>query len=146
MPEEGAGLVREIGYKHMPLGSYTTMTTAELQKRLGAEGTQKLLDSGVVPFEAEQADHEFAEVMHEFEAGVRKWEEAVTGFNKAYGIVNITQEQPGLKRINWEIHWLSDDGIEENFKRNFWLHEGSLYWEQYGRKDFSFLSESTEGE
>ncbi len=148
MPEEGAGLVREIGYKHMPLGAYTTMTTAEMKKRLGDEGAQALLDKGVIPFEAVHAedDEHFAEVMHEFELSVRKWEAQVADFNKPYGIVTITQEQPALKRIYWEIKWLSADGKEEKFYRNFWLHEKSLYWEQYGMKDFSFVSPSGEGE
>lgn len=148
MPEEGAGLVREIGYKHMPLGSYTTMTTEEMKKRLGDEGAQALLDKGVIPFEAVHAedDEHFAEVMHEFELSVRKWEAQVADFNKPYGIVTITQEQPSLKRIYWEIKWLSADGKDEKFYRSFWLHEKSLYWEQYGRKDFSFVSPSGEGE
>lgn len=148
MPEEGAGLVREVGYKHMPLGSYTTMTTAEMKKRLGDEGAQELLDKGVLPFETVHAedDEHFAEVMHEFVSSVRKWEAQVADFNKPYGIVTITQEQPSLKRIHWEIKWLSADGKEEKFYRNFWLHEKSLYWEQYGLKDFSFVSPSGEGE
>lgn len=148
MPEEGAGLVREIGYKHMPLGSYITLTTEELRKRVGEEEAQRLLETGVIPFEAvnPEEDEHFAEVMHEFEAGVLKWEEIAPDFNKAYGIVSITQEQPSLKRINWDIYWLNADGAEENFKRNFWLHEDSLYWEQYGRKDFSFISAAGEEE
>lgn len=148
MPEEGAGLVREIGYKHMPLGAYTTMTTEEMKKRLGEEAAQGLLEKGVVPFEAvhPEEDEHFAEVMHEFELSTRVWEEKVADFNKPYGIVNITQEQPALKRITWEIYWLSADGKEEKFTRSFWLHEKSLYWEQYGLKDFSFVSPSGEGE
>ena len=148
MPEEGAGHVREIGYKHMPLGSYTTMTTEEMKKRLGAEGAQELLDKGVIPYEAVHAedDEHFAEVMHEFVSSVRKWEAQVADFNKPYGIVTITQEQPSLKRIYWEIKWLSADGKDEKFYRSFWLHEKSLYGEQYGRKDFSFVSPSGEGE
>jgi quinol-cytochrome oxidoreductase complex cytochrome b subunit len=148
MPEEGAGLVREIGYKHMHLGVYTTMTTEEMKKRLGDEGAQALLDKGVIPYEAVHAedDEHFAEVMHEFELSVRKWEETAADFNKPYGIVTITQEQPSLKRIYWEIHWLSGEGKDEKFYRSFWLHEKSLYWEQYGRKDFSFVSPSGEGE
>ncbi|MCE7982607.1 MAG: cytochrome bc complex cytochrome b subunit [Caldilinea sp. CFX5] len=148
MPEEGAGLVREIGYKHMPLGAYATMTTEEMKKRLGDEGAQALLDKGVIPFEAVHAedDEHFAEVMHEFELSVRKWEAKVADFNKPYGIVTITQEQPSLKRIYWEIKWLSADGKDEKFSRSFWLHEKSLYWEQYGLKDFSFVSPSGEGE
>ena len=146
MPEEGAGPVRELGYKHMPLGSFATMNTAELKKRLGAEETQKLLDKGVVPFEAiPKDDADFMKVMHEYEASVLIWEEKVTGFNKAYGLLNITQEQAALKRINWELHWLSEDGKEENYSQNFFLHEKSLYWEQYARKDFSFLDAPSEG-
>ncbi len=148
MPEEGAGHVREVGYKHLPTGSYLTLTTEELKKRVGDERAQALLDRGVIPFEAIHAneDAEFAEIMHEFEAGTRAWEIKVVDFNKPYGILNITQDQPSLKRLNWEVHWLSGEGIEENFERNFWLHENSLYWEQYGRKDLSFANQSGEGE
>ena len=51
MPEEGAGHVREMGYKHLPLGSYITLTVEEMEKRLGAEETQRLLDQGIIPLD-----------------------------------------------------------------------------------------------
>ncbi|MEZ4868427.1 MAG: cytochrome bc complex cytochrome b subunit [Caldilineaceae bacterium] len=148
MPEEGAGLVREVGYKHLPLGAYSTMTTAELKQRLGDEGAQALLDSGVVPFEQIDAetDEKFIEVMDEFEASTLVWQNKVHDFNKAYGILNIIQEQPSLKRLKWQLFWLSADGVEEKFERSFWLHENSLYWEQYQRKDLSFADEAAQGE
>jgi ubiquinol-cytochrome c reductase cytochrome b subunit len=119
-----------------------------MKKRLGEEETQKLLDSGVIPFEAvnPEDDPEFAEVIHEYEASVFNWDEKAPDFNKAYGIVTISQDQPSLKRINWDIHWLNADGGEEKFERNFWLHETSMYWEQYGLRDFSFLAAPGEGE
>ena len=47
MPEEGAGLVREIGYKHLPVGVYDTREQLEFE------------------------DAEFAELMEEF-AGIRR--------------------------------------------------------------------------
>jgi quinol-cytochrome oxidoreductase complex cytochrome b subunit len=115
MPEEGAGLIREIGYKHLPVGVYDS--------REGYHGE----------------DEEFAEVMHEFQAGIEKWQELDEDFNNAYGLLHIIQDQPHLKRILWEIFWQSSEGTAEDFERSFWLHEDSLYWEQYGLKDFSFL-------
>jgi ubiquinol-cytochrome c reductase cytochrome b subunit len=120
MPEEGAGLVREIGYKHLPLGVYDTRE-------------HPVTD-----------DPEFNEVLHEFAAAIARYEEKDPTFNNAYGILKITQEQPNLKRITWEIYWLSPEGIEDRFVRTFFLHRDSLYWEQYGLKDFSFLSPATE--
>uniref|UniRef100_A0A7C1K162 Cytochrome bc complex cytochrome b subunit n=1 Tax=Caldilinea aerophila TaxID=133453 RepID=A0A7C1K162_9CHLR len=120
MPEEGAGLVREIGYKHLPLGVYDTRE-------------HPVTD-----------DPEFNEVLHEFAAAIARYEEKDPTFNNAYGILKITQEQPNLKRITWEIYWLSPEGVEDRFVKTFFLHRDSLYWEQYGLKDFSFLSPATE--
>ena len=51
-----------------------------------------------------------------------------------------------LKRVNWDINWLSPDGVDEKYNRVFFLHENSFYWEQYGIKDFSFLRPASEGE
>ena len=65
-------------------------------------------------------------------------------FNAAYGYLNITLDQPRLKRINWNIHYLSAEGVEDQFIRNFWLHENSMYWEQYGLRDMSYLSNGEE--
>lgn len=120
MPEEGAGLVREIGYKHLPLGVYDTRE-------------HPVTD-----------DPEFNEVLHEFAAAIARYEEKDPTFNNAYGILKITQEQPNLKRITWEIYWVSPEGVEDRFVRTFFLHRDSLYWEQYGLKDFSFLRPATE--
>jgi len=120
MPEEGAGLVREIGYKHLPLGVYDTRE-------------HPVTD-----------DPEFNEVLHEFAAAIARYEEKDPTFNNAYGILKITQEQPNLKRITWEIYWVSPEGVEDRFVKTFFLHRDSLYWEQYGLKDFSFLRPATE--
>lgn len=120
MPEEGAGLVREIGYKHLPLGVYDTRE-------------HPVTD-----------DPEFNEVLHEFAAGIARYEVKDPTFHNAYGILKITQEQPNLKRITWEIYWLSPEGVEDRFVKTFFLHRDSLYWEQYGLKDFSFLRPATE--
>jgi hypothetical protein len=115
MPEEGAGHVREAGYQHLPLGVYDTREHPTTN------------------------DAKFNHILHEFEANIARFEEQDPGFNNAYGILKITQEQPSLKRITWEIYWLSADGVEERFVRTFFLHEDSLYWEQYGLRDFGFL-------
>ncbi len=122
MPEEGAGHIREIGYAHLPLGVYDTRQ------------------------ELHSDDHEFAEVLEEFQASVLRFEEADPDFNNAYGILEITQNQPSLKKLHWEIHWLSAEGAEEVFLRDFYLHENSLYWEQYGLRDFNFLRPAAQGE
>lgn len=121
MPEEGAGHIREIGYAHLPLGVYDTRQ------------------------ELHSDDHEFAEVLEEFQASVLRFEEADPDFNNAYGILEITQNQPSLKKLHWEIHWLSAEGAEEVFLRDFYLHENSLYWEQYGLRDFNFLRPAAQG-
>lgn len=142
MPEEGAGLVREIGYSHLPNGSYLTVDTETLVRYLGEEDATKLLDSGVVPmdqFNAEE-DAEFAEIMHEFEAGIHHWQELDANFNSVYGILHVIQDQPHLKRLDWEINYLSGEGVPDTFVRSFWLHEDALYWEQYARRDLSFIS------
>ena len=124
MPEEGAGLVREMGYKHMPVGVYDTRDAAAMQSH----------------------DEHFQELLHEFSGSIATFDETDRDFNDAYGILTITQEQPQLRRINWQIQWISGQGLEEDFTRNFFLHEDSLYWEQYGLRDFSYLSESEQAE
>ncbi len=146
MPEEGAGFVREMGYQHVLLGSHITLTTDEMVKQFGQEETQKLLDSGVVPFEAveEGDDTEFAELMTEYRESIIHFDEAKVDFNAAYGYLNITQEQPKLKRINWLINYLSAEGSADKFDRKFWLHEESMYWEQYGVRDMSYLPNGKE--
>ena len=122
MPEEGAGLVREIGYQHLPLGVFDTRNTAEFE------------------------DEEFAEVMHEFQASVKHFEEIDPDFNNAYGLLEITQNQDGLKKLAWTVNWVSADGAEDTFNRNFYLHQDAMYWEEYGPKDFSYLRPDSEGE
>jgi len=111
MPEEGSGPVREeIGYAHLPLGVYSTDDHAEYE------------------------DEEFALLMHEFTTAVETFDEEQAGFNAARGQVTITQEQPGLKKLNWEIFWFDAESYEGYYQRPFWLHEDSIYWEQYGFK------------
>ncbi|GIV80079.1 cytochrome bc complex cytochrome b subunit [Litorilinea aerophila] len=122
MPEEGAGLVREIGYKHLPVGTYDTREEYEFD------------------------DPEFAELFHAYKEEIAHYEEEDPDFNHAYGLLVITQNQPSLKKIHWEIHWVTADGQEDVFNRDFFLHENSMYWEQYGLRDFSYIFQSENGE
>ncbi len=115
MPEEGMGPLREMGYAHLPLGAYDSRENATTE------------------------DEEFNVVLHEFNESIKAFAEKDPSFNEAYGVLTISQEQPQLKRITWDINWLSPDGKDEAFKRIFFLHENALYWEQYAVKDFSFL-------
>lgn len=119
MPEEGAGLVREIGYQHLPIGAFDTRETHD------------------------EVDGEFAELLHEFAASVRHFDEQDGDFNNAYGILDISQNQASLKKIVWEINWVNAAGGTDQFTRTFFLHENSLYWEQYGLRDFSFIRQAT---
>jgi ubiquinol-cytochrome c reductase cytochrome b subunit len=112
MPEEGAGLIHEIGYEHLPLGSFRTD----------------------MEYAIEHEDEHFAELMHHFREGVRYYEETDPDFNAAYAVLNVTQDQPSLKRLHWEVYWYNSEGIPGYFERKFWLHEDSLYWEEYGWK------------
>ncbi len=122
MPEEGMGPVREMGYANLPIGVYDT--------REHPEST------------SEELNH----VLHEFEAAIAAFDKKDKAFNDAYGVLTISQEQPQLKRINWELFWLSPDGKEETYKRIFFLHENAMYWEQYGMKDMSFLRQGAESQ
>lgn len=122
MPEEGAGHVREVGYEHLPVGVYDT---------------RELLVT---------EDEEFNEILHEFEASITHFQETDPDFNNAYGILTITQNQPRLKKIAWQINWVTADGVEEVFNRDFYLHENSMYWEQYGLREFDYIRMPTEGE
>lgn len=122
MPEEGMGPVREMGYANLPIGVYDT--------REHPEST------------SEELNH----VLHEFEAAIAAFDKKDKAFNDAYGVLTISQEQPQLKRITWELFWLSPDGKDETYKRVFFLHENAMYWEQYGMKDMSFLRPGTEGQ
>jgi ubiquinol-cytochrome c reductase cytochrome b subunit len=122
MPEEGMGPIREMGFAHVPVGFFDT---------------REEIDSG---------DAEFDEILHEFRHSIETFDEKDKSFNNAFGTVEVTLIQPSLKQIRWEIHWLGADGEEENFKRDFFLHETSVYWEQYGLRDFGFLRATQEGE
>ncbi len=117
VPEEGAGIVREIGYKHLPVGTYDT------RKELHSD------------------DPKFNEVLDQFQSSVKSYDAEDRDFNNAYGILDISQNQPSLKKIHWEIHWVDAKGKVDVFNRNFFLHENSLYWEQYGLKNYSYLFE-----
>jgi ubiquinol-cytochrome c reductase cytochrome b subunit len=121
MPEEGAGLVREIGYAHIPVGVWRT--------------------DEMYPEEAQ--DHEFAHLMEEFRAGVDYYERTDPDFNDAYAELIVTQDQPQLKRLHWRVHWFDAEGLDGIFERSFWLHEDSLYWEEYGWKSefMNYLSD-----
>ncbi len=110
MPEEGMGLAREIGYENLPLGVWRTDE------------------------EVEYPNEEFAHLMEEFKAATRKWEEKDPDFNAAVGQLTISQDQVRLKRLDWYITWFDAQGTPGEFSRSFWLHQESIYWEQYGLK------------
>ena len=120
MPEEGMGPVREMGYANLPVGAYDTRQSPESS--------------------SEELNH----VLHEFEASIAAFDKKDKAFNDAYGVLTISQEQPQLKRIAWELFWLSPDGKDETYKRIFFLHENAQYWEQYGLKNFGFLRQNSE--
>ena len=122
MPEEGAGIAREIGYAHLPIGVYDTREDVHV------------------------ADPEFSEVLEEFKASVAYWDEADPDFNNAHGVLDISQNQTALKQLNWQIFWTSADGEQDVFRTAFFLHQDSLYWEQYGLRDFSYALPDLEGE
>ena len=61
-------------------------------------------------------------------------------------MLDISQNQDGLKKLAWQINWISADGMQDTFNRVFFLHEDSMYWEEYGLKDFSYLLPDQEGE
>ncbi len=120
MPEEGAGIVRELGYDAVPVGQYDTREPlAEMY--------------------TEEENAGLHEILVEFTAGVKHWDEADDDFNEAYGILTVLQDQSNLRRLDWEIHWLNALGEANVYEKHFWLNENSMYWEQYGLKDFSYL-------
>ena len=161
MPEEGAGLVREMGYDALPLGSYSTIELEEAEALLTqyeavAESEEfapylaNLTGEDVVLYSEEtyeggdlegEAAH-FAELMEEFRAGVHHWEEQDGSFNNAYGVLHVIQDQPELRRLHWEIRYISAEGIADSFERDFYLHQDSLYWEEYALKDFEYVEEA----
>jgi hypothetical protein len=120
MPEEGAGHVREMGYENLIVGTFDT---------------REEIHTG-----NEEMDH----LVHEFAASIAAFDESDDDFNQAYGVLTVNQVQAGLKEIVWEIHWLSGAGTEEEFSRHFFLHEDSMYWEQYGLREFEYLNNNEE--
>ncbi len=86
-----------------------------------------------------------AEVVEEFQASVLRFEEADPDFNGLWHSRN--HPEPALSQETaLGDHWLSAEGAEEVFLRDFYLHENSLYWEQYGLRDFNFLRPAAQGE
>ncbi|MCB0072503.1 MAG: cytochrome bc complex cytochrome b subunit [Caldilineaceae bacterium] len=126
MPEEGAGLVREVGYDEIPVGVYDTR-------------------DDLAAMYPEEEYHGLHEILVEFEDSIRMWQRQDPDFNEAYGVLTVTQDQPQLRRLDWQINWLDANGEANTFERHFFLHQDSMYWEEYGLKDFSFLR-PTEGE
>ena len=122
MPEEGSGHIREAGYEHIPIGLYDTRAEMELE------------------------DKHFAEILEEYKALIRHFEQKDPDFNDAYGTVEITENQDALKKIAWKIYWVSADGNLDQFEKDFFLHADSMYWEQYGLKDFDYILPNMEGE
>ena len=116
MPEEGAGHVREMGYEHLIIGTYDTRE------------------------ELHTGNEVMDELLHEYATAINEYSEVEEEFNQAYGLLTVTLNQAGLKKIVWEIHWLGATGSEEQYSRTFFLHEDSMYWEQYGLRDFSYAS------
>jgi hypothetical protein len=129
IPEEGAGLVREMGYAHLPVGRY--VTNLELVPEDQRAGLQTEYHE----------DEEFQVLLERFRHAVDSRSEEEVDFNNAWGILEISQEQPHLRRIHWEVNYLTDTGEPGQFQRSFWIHEYSLYWEQYGLRDFSYLGQ-----
>jgi len=111
MPEEGAGLVREMGYANIPPGTYVVGNPETCPEKYQEEmASEEELENLF------HESHHFEELIHEFSASVTKWS-ADPDFNE-----------------------------EEKLQKHFWVHEDALYWEQYGRKDFSYLSSEEESD
>ncbi len=118
MPEEGAGHIREAGYEHVPLGEFTNQ----------------------LPGEEQTDDEEWAHILDLQAENTASLDESDPDFNDPVVTLAVTQEQPQLRRLSWTIDWFNAEGEEEQFKRYFFLHEDSLYWEEYGLKDFRWLT------
>ena len=78
---------------------------------------------------------EFTELLHEFDNVVDFYRRADPDFNAPIGILTITQDQAGLKKLNWEVNWFDAQGEPGKYVKTYWLHEDSIYWEQYGWKN-----------
>jgi hypothetical protein len=120
MPEEGSGVSREIGYQHLPVGVWRTDEEYDVH------------------------DHEFNELLHEYHEAVDYYRRQDPDFNAPVGQVTITQVQAGLKKLKWEIFWFDAQGEEGKYDKSFWLHEDSIYWEQYAWKHL-FLDYVSDG-
>jgi hypothetical protein len=96
--------------------------------------------------EEQTEDHEWQHILEEFSASIAHFDEQDPEFNEAWGTITVTQEQPSLRRIVFDIFWINSEAVEETFSKRFFLHEDSMYWEQYGRKDFTWLTGEGEGE
>jgi ubiquinol-cytochrome c reductase cytochrome b subunit len=117
MPEEGAGEVREMGYDNLMLGTFDTRALPETS-----------------------GDEVMDELLHNFSTAISTFDEEDQEFNQAYGIITVTQNQDRLKKIVWELHWLDATGAEQKYTRTNFLHSKSMYWEQYGLRDFGYFS------
>ena len=120
MPEEGAGIIRELGYSELPNGVYDSR-------------------DDLPAMYPEEEYHGLHEILVEFEHSVDFWMDADPDFNEAYAVLTVVQDQAQLKRLDWLVVWLDSTGLENSFRRSFWLHEESLYWEEYQLKDFRYL-------
>lgn len=127
IPEEGAGLVRELGYARLPNGIYDT------SKEMLPAATRE---------EYEKSNPGFVELLNEFKKLTVDFDKEDKDFNEPHSVLTISQEQPHLKRIQWNITWKDVKGKDGKFTRAFFIHEDALYWEQYGLKDLSYLFKS----
>lgn len=104
MPEEGVGPIREVPWSELEVGVYDTRTF-----------------EGSVPLS------EFEHVLLDFEERIA----TDPGLPNGSGIITIEAAQPGLKRIKFQIDYTGSDGKPQQFIKPFYLHENSLYWEQF---------------
>jgi len=146
MPEEGAGLVREVGYSEVPLGIYDSrLHPSELFEPVPCPIPVQIWSRiPIISVMLPRCGENMHDILHEFEESLHTWQMADPDFNEAYGILTVSQEQPQLKRLNWEIFWQDAAGVDNTFERHFFLHEDSMYWEEYGFKDFRFLTDTAE--
>jgi ubiquinol-cytochrome c reductase cytochrome b subunit len=126
IPEEGAGLVRELGYDRLPNGVYDT--------------TAKEIVPAATLAVYEKKNPRFVELLNEFKKLTADFDKEDRDFNEPHSMLTVSQEQPHLKRIKWDITWKDAKGKDGKFSRSFFIHEDSMYWEQYGLRDFSYLS------
>ena len=95
IPEEGAGLVRELGYARLPNGVYDTT------KEMLPEATRT---------EYEKTNPGFVELLDEFKKLTADFDTEDKDFNEPRSILTVAQEQPHLKRIQWDITWKDAKG------------------------------------